>query len=118
MSEDVSHVWQCKGHDRVQKWVDQLKSLEQSLIALNTDPILARIIISCLTTWHAGGALDTLPWVPNNYCMLLGHQDAQGWENFFMGLPSLGWRMIQHMYYQQLDNKCTGKRWLMAIIKK
>jgi hypothetical protein len=41
-----------------------------------------------------------------------------GWENFFMGLPSNGWASIQNSYFLKLGSKKTGKRWLVAIIRK
>jgi hypothetical protein len=116
--EDSTHVWHCKGHESTKRWEDHLQALQQSLVALNTDPILARIIIERLTTWQSGEQPATLSWIPENYRALLAHQDAQGWDNFFMGLPSLGWTTLQHLYLQRINSKQTGKRWLTAIIRK
>jgi hypothetical protein len=45
-------------------------------------------------------------------------QDAIGWQSFLEGRPLLGWSEVQHRYYEFLDSRRTGLRWLTALIQK
>jgi hypothetical protein len=45
-------------------------------------------------------------------------QDAIGWQSFLEGRPSVGWSEVQHRYYEFLDSRRTGLRWLTALIQK
>jgi hypothetical protein len=116
--EDTTHVWHCQGHDSSQKWTDALLSLKTELDNLHTDPVLSTILLSRLRTWQAQHQHDLLPLAPAQYQQLVQHQDAQGWNNFFMGLPSMGWAALQNEHYKRLSLKNTGRRWLIAVIRK
>jgi hypothetical protein len=116
--EDANHVWLCQGKESPAKWILALSSIHLELQRLQTDPTLTKIIMSRLTSWQAGASPETFPNIAEPYTAILAHQDAQGWHNFFMGLPSLGWTTIQDLHYTRINNKSSGRRWLTAVIQK
>jgi hypothetical protein len=71
-----------------------------------------------LTSWQSGQTQETFVNLNIRYQGPLDQQDAHGWNNFFMGLPSLGWSALQDMHYAQIGSESTGRRWLTAIIQK
>jgi hypothetical protein len=84
---------------------------------LQTDLVLAQIIINRLRTWQ----LSEEPAdhdIPEQNKEVLQSQDLQGWSNFWMGLPSKGWQEIQESHYQRIASPKTGPSWLIAIIQK
>jgi hypothetical protein len=83
-----------------------------------TDPVLTNIIISRLTSWQAGSPPEIFPTISPPYQTTLTHQDQQGWNNFFMGLPSSGWADLQHQHYKRAASRKSGRRWLTALIQK
>jgi hypothetical protein len=95
-----------------------MAALSSELLRLCTEPILAKIIISRIQSWRTGSLPETFTTLPTQYLQTLEKQDAQGWQNFFMGLPSTGWHSIQNAHYQRLGLQHSGKRWLTAFIRK
>jgi hypothetical protein len=83
-----------------------------------TDPILTNIIISRLTSWQSGSVPETFPTLTPLYQTTLQHQDHQGWNNFFMGLPSMGWVDLQQQHFHRTASLKSGRRWLTSIIRK
>jgi hypothetical protein len=116
--EDTQHVWLCQGKESINRWTIAMASLSTELIRLRTEPLLASIIISRLTSWQTNTTQSIFPILPDAYTRTLQHQDDQGWENFFIGLPAKGWPELQHAHYKRLGLKHSGKRWLMVFIRK
>jgi hypothetical protein len=116
--EDANHVWLCQGADSPARWTIALASLRAHMALSRTDPLLTNIIISRLTSWQTGTPPETFPALPPLYQTTLLHQDTQGWNNFFMGLPSTGWVDIQQQHFHRTASRKSGRRWLTAIIKK
>jgi hypothetical protein len=83
-----------------------------------TDPLLANIIMSRLKSWQTGIQPEIFTTLPPLYQTTLWHQDQQGWNNFFMGLPSAGWVDIQQQHFRRTASLKSGRRWLTSIIQK
>lgn len=115
--EDITHVWKCKGKDSDQKWAETLVALRAAMTKLRTAPLLIDIIISRLTTWQSDATPKLFPTLPNEYHQALSKQDKQGWQNFFIGLPSTGWHDLQQAHFSRLGLKSSGRRWLTAFIR-
>jgi hypothetical protein len=58
------------------------------------------------------------PNIGERYTAVLQRQDEHGWENFWMGLPSIGWQQIQDAHYQRISSHKTGASWMISIIRK
>jgi Reverse transcriptase (RNA-dependent DNA polymerase) len=116
--EDVQHMWLCQGQESPQKWVAALTSLALEMQQLQTDPVLASMIISRLRTWQVSGEPVNVASLPERYQAVVQSQDAQGWHNFWIGLPSKGWQEIQADHYKRISSPKTGTSWLIAIIRK
>jgi hypothetical protein len=101
--EDIKHVWLCQGMESPQKWVGALKSVKIELRGLQTNPILTTLIISRLRSWQLSEEPTKFANLQEKYTEVLWHQDAQGWQNFWIGLPSKGWQQIQAFCHQKQD---------------
>jgi hypothetical protein len=82
------------------------------------DPIVAQIIIHRLQTWQLSTNPDDFPELQEKYTTVLQNQDAQGWQNFWMGLPSKGWLELQEAHYTRIASSKTESSWLIALIRK
>jgi hypothetical protein len=98
--------------------VAALASLDLELRRLKTNPVLTQIIISRLRTWQRTAEPEVFTNLNENYTSALQHQDAQGWSNFWMGLPSTGWQEIQAIHLARISSQKTGASWLIALIRK
>jgi hypothetical protein len=116
--EDTNHVWLCQGMESPARWTVALATLRVGMALSRTDPLLTKIIISQLTSWQTGSEQEIFPGLPSHYQMTLLHQDRQGWNNFFMGLPSTGWFELQQQHYHRTASLKSGRRWLTSIIRK
>jgi hypothetical protein len=45
-------------------------------------------------------------------------QDKMGWRAAFEGRWHLDWAAVQQKYFEYIGSQRTGKRWLVAVIKK
>jgi Reverse transcriptase (RNA-dependent DNA polymerase) len=116
--EDANHVWLCQGAESPERWTVALASLRVTMAISVTDPNLTNIIISRLTSWQTGTPPEMFPPLTPAYQTTVLHQDHQGWNNFFMGLPSNGWADLQQQYFHRTASLKSGRRWLTAIIRK
>jgi hypothetical protein len=108
--EDVDHLWRCQGTESPQKWEDALAVLSLEMRRLQTDPILEKIIMGQLRTWQKSATPMDFPTLPAQYKEVVAHQDNQGWINFWIGLPSMGWQEIQDAHYKRIASSKTGSR--------
>jgi hypothetical protein len=116
--EDANHVWLCRGAESPARWTVALASLHVEMALSHTDPSLTNIIISRLTSWQSGSPNELFPTLPIQYQDTLQHQDQQGWHNFFMGMPSIGWVALQQQHFLRTASLKSGRRWMTAIIRK
>jgi hypothetical protein len=116
--EDTQHVWLCQGLESPKKWEAALADLDLEMRRLQTDPVMATLIVSRLRTWQKSEEPTTDPDTHDKYMEALSRQDAQGWLNFWMGLPSKGWQELQEAHYKRIASSKTGSSWLIAIICK
>jgi Reverse transcriptase (RNA-dependent DNA polymerase) len=116
--EDVQHMWLCQGKDSPQHWVTGLQSLQSEMRRLQTDPVLTEIIINRLRSWQRSEEPHVFSDLQTRYTDVLQRQDAQGWHNFWMGLPSKGWQQLQDEHYTRISSSKTGSSWLISTIRK
>jgi hypothetical protein len=92
--EDVQHVWLCQGMESTQKWEEALTSLNAEMVRLQTDPVLATVIINRLRTWQRSEDPTAFTAIAEKYKEVINSQDTQGWCNYWVGLPSKGWQEL------------------------
>ncbi len=84
-----------------------------------TLPDIKKAIISRLKAWHANEAIGPVPdynWPGVND--LVRNQDLVGWRVFLEGGILHDWAAKQQEYYDWLQKRNTGKRWITTLIKK
>jgi hypothetical protein len=84
-----------------------------------TLPDIKRSIISRLQSWRNQETDLTQPsynWPGVND--LVTKQDSIGWKNFLEGCVLQEWAEKQQEYYEWLQRRNTGKRWITVLIKK
>ena len=117
-TEDELHVWQCQGEGVEGKWKESIQKLHLWLLRSRSQPNLAAVICDRLSAWRSNSA----PTVPVSYFLGLRAtvqaQDEVGWRSFLEGFPVKGWAEVQQRYFEFIKSKRTGKRWLVAVIKK
>ncbi len=114
--EDAAHVWTCHGQGADEVWERALSNLEGWFNSMQTDPDIQHIIIAYLKSWR-----DDTSEISSNSFMLeevLEHQSSIGWQRFFEGWTGIGWERAQQAYFTLIKSRRTGKRWVVALIKK
>jgi len=95
-----------------------MTELDTWLDTLHTAPPLINTIISNFHAWR-GGARHSAPRtrLPGLACAV-AKQSVIGWNAAFEGRWVKEFAEIQERYYQFVHMRRTGKRWLVAVIKK
>jgi hypothetical protein len=106
----------CKADSTFPLWDRALQDLEDWMTNVDTDPDIQSAILHYLHTWKddTGSHYDT----PEEIDSLLRQQSLHGWRLFFEGWIHTGWEEAQQTYYSFLQSRCTGRRWVIALIKK
>jgi hypothetical protein len=114
--EDATHVWQCQDPRALNVWTQAIANLETWMQKQRTEPGIIRVICAKLLAKriHRGDTSRNFYALP----AVVQKQDAIGWQSFLEGRPSVGWSEVQHRYYEFLDSRRTGLRWLTALIQK
>jgi hypothetical protein len=89
------------------------------LTKLLTLPDLWTAILSRLTAWQAQAEVLPLPaynWPGVND--IVWKQDRVGWRVFLEGGVLQDWAAKQQEYFEWLNKRNTGKRWITTLIKK
>jgi hypothetical protein len=116
--ETTAHVLLCPAPKATQQWEASLANLNVWLIKANTLPDLRKAIISRLRSWRNATAPQppSYTWPGVNDLVLL--QDLVGWRSFLEGGVLQAWAAKQQDYYNWLQRRNTGKRWVTTLIKK
>jgi hypothetical protein len=93
-----------------------LRKLETRLIELETDPDLQLLLLALLDNWRFGTTLSTS--LPPYLCLLLQAQQRVGGHRLLEGWLVPEWGSLQQRFYTRIGSKQTGKRWLIAVIRK
>jgi hypothetical protein len=114
--EDAPHVWVCKGEDSNAVWDSFLHSLSQWLEEAQTDPDLTSTVLDYLNSWRDGNGTS----VAHSAAIqdLLDHQSKLGDHRLLEGWAVQDWAILQQEYYASIRSRKTGKRWLIALIRK
>jgi hypothetical protein len=83
-----------------------------------TQPEIRRELINGLKAWSVGTVWRTFHRTPEHIRQVLEYQDAIGWTNLFEGCLDSGWMEAQALYYRAIGSRCSGLRWMVAVIKK
>jgi ribonuclease HI len=122
-NETSNHVLRCRSPSRESVRVAEHRKLLAELTALQTDPMLQRILLHGLRRWHQdpNGTLPLPspqhPWAP--YRQLIDEQNQIGWEHIWKGRWSKQWATFQELHYRrnQATSTFTGQFWTTKLIK-
>jgi hypothetical protein len=83
---------------------------------MQTDPDIQHTIIAYLKSWRD----DTTVNASTSFMLegIMEHQSSIGWQRFFEGWTAIEWERAQQAYYMLIKSRRTGKRWVVALIKK
>jgi hypothetical protein len=112
--EDINHVWKCQHPDVKALWTTTLIKLSSWLEDQYTDPALKDGFLLYLDSWRSD---LPLPPAPLEFTGLFQSQTAIGW-NLLEGWLSASWADIQQEYLSSIRSRRSGRRWLIALIKK
>ncbi len=93
-----------------------LESLAEWMDSVDTDPDISKAILHYLNSWRSNSSSDyNVPfWLRDT----IKQQADIGWNLFLEGWIAKEWELVQQAYYQLIQSRRTGKRWLISIIKK
>jgi hypothetical protein len=116
--ENTKHVITCTAPKANRQWAASMATLDRWLVKANTLPDLRTAIISRLHSWRTDTAPGPLSytWPGVNDLVLL--QDLVGWRVFLEGGILQAWAAKQQDYYDWLQRRNTGKRWVTHLINK
>jgi hypothetical protein len=118
-NEDASHVWTCPSQLARKVWEDAEQDLTKWMKKYQTNPQIARVLSSRLRSWRANTRKDPLNFVRfPGLRVAVQAQDRMGWKSAFEGRWHMDWAAVQQKYYEYIGSQRTGKRWLVAVIKK
>ena len=117
-NEDAQHVWKCRGSGTDEIWTTAMGKFKDELVKLHTHPNLGEVLCDRLTAWRH----DLEPTVEVSHFLglrtTIENQERVGWQAMLEGMPVQGWEEVQQRYFVWRKKRQTGKRWLVAIIKK
>jgi Reverse transcriptase (RNA-dependent DNA polymerase) len=114
--EDAPHVWLCRGSDSDAIWQKSMVSLAEWMESVQTDPDVQEAILSKLSKWRTGSDDDGM--VPFQLQPAIEQQNDIGWSNFIEGWVSFEWELVQQSYYDLIQSRRSGLRWLSSLITK
>ena len=78
----------------------------------------AELICTRLTEWRLGSDLTPIRSTDPEIRRLFDLQDSIGWKAFLEGVLDVEWRKFQQTQYDETGSRKTGKRWVVALIRK
>jgi hypothetical protein len=117
--EDTEHVLLCQAPNAQRQWDAMIAKVDSWLTKALTLPDLQTAILSRIQSWRRQEARlppPTYDWPGVNDLVL--EQDLIGWKNFLEGCVLQAWAAKQQEYYDWLQRRNTGKRWVTTLIKK
>jgi hypothetical protein len=112
--KDAAHVWICQGEGATDIWEKAVEELEQWL--RNANPTVPHRVILYLKGWCFGS--NTAYEALSGFQDAIRNQDQIGWHRFIKGWLAKDWAEIQQRYYQLARSHRTGRRCVMALIRK
>jgi hypothetical protein len=116
--EDTHHVVLCPAPKAQQQWDASVSLLKTWLLKANTMPDLHKAILSRLQAWHSQLRLTEPHYRWPGVNDLVRAQDLIGWRAFLEGAVLKAWAAKQQEYYDWIQRRNTGKRWVTTLIKK
>lgn len=117
-NETTTHVLTCTFPDAKQLWEDSIANLGNWLKSIRTHPHIIDIVTSRLRQWHDGSDLSPFHTNVPGLAEAVQEQDSIGWEAAIEGRWANSWRELQLGYYQWKGRRNSGRRWLIAVIKR
>jgi hypothetical protein len=113
--EDMVHVWRCRHHEASSLWSESLRKLRLWLEDQQRDPVLIDSLTGYLDTWRTSNPLAV---GTQDFSDPIFQQNLIGARGVMDGWLSRSWEDLQQEYYTNCCSRCTGKHWLIAVIKK
>ena len=87
------------------------------LTKMNTHPQIVKAIVDGLSAWRKDE-----PWNPSftwrGVQSATDRQQRVGWQALLEGCPAIGWAEAQQLYFEWLEKRNTGRRWLVSVIQQ
>jgi hypothetical protein len=115
----MEHVIQCQAPNAQREWDSSIIKLQTWMTKALTLPEVQQAILSRLQTVRNPEEATPVPayaWPGLNELIL--EQDAIGWRNFLEGGILQAWAAKQQEYFNWMQQRNTGKRWITTLIKK
>jgi hypothetical protein len=117
--ETTEHVISCQAPNAQRQWDANITKVTQWLTKTQTLPEIQQAILSRIQSWRNQDERFIAPnyrWPGLNTLVLA--QDTIGWKNFLEGGVLQEWASKQQEYFDWLQRRNTGKRWITQLIKK
>jgi hypothetical protein len=115
--ETTEHVLLCPAPNAQQQWDASIAKLATWLTKAHTLPDLQHAILAGLKAWRhqTPHPIPTYAWPGINDIVI--RQTRLGWRAFLEGALLRDWAAKQQEYYEWIQRKYTGKRWVTTLIK-
>lgn len=113
-TEDTDHAIKCTARGAEELWRESIKTIETALEKLQTDPAIGRIILLHIQAWRKDMVVR-VDEGERRMCDAVAEQNIIGWRNLMEGLWSKKWRRLQQRYYNKIESRKTGKKWMETI---
>ena len=117
-NETTLHVLQCRGADSDDQWDHSIGKLKEWLTENDVEDTFAELICTRLTEWRLGSDLTPIRSTDPEIRRLFDLQDSIGWKAFLEGVLDVEWQKFQQTQYDETGSRKTGKRWVVALIRK
>ena len=118
-NETTTHILRCPAASAYKSWEKSLVSLEDWLVEKKTCPDLRKLLLHILDRWRYRLEVTNLKnWQFEGCAHIFESQQSIGWRQMMGGCLSLEWAREQDRYYKWIGIRKTGKRWVVALIKK
>ena len=116
--ETTAHVLRCPAPRAVAQWDASIAMLREWLIQAATMPALRLAILQRLHAWKNNDATCPPQYAWPGVNDIVTAQDLLGWRAFLEGCILQAWAAKQQEYYDWLERKNTGRRWVTTLIKR
>jgi hypothetical protein len=112
------HILRCPHPEAVMVWNERINHITAWLDRQHTKPSLRQAILTLLAQWY-----EDSPWTPpdttdEDDTMVFEAQQRAGTGRVVDGFLVYQWAEAQQRYYDWIQHRYTGKRWLSQLIKK
>lgn len=117
--ETTDHVLLCKSPNAHRQWEASMATIDEWMTKACTLPDIQKAIMNRLATFRT--QTDELPALDHTWpglAELIAQQDLIGWRTFMEGGILQAWAAKQQDYFDWLQRRNTGKRWITTLIKK